>query len=91
MYCSQQAYKDYTKLVKESEKLAENAKMFEVTLPPYQQMRQCGKELRLLKPLWDYIIMVNESFDSWNSTPWKEINIEVTVHLFRCMYIGKSA
>jgi dynein heavy chain len=62
---------------KDGQKLVEDAKMFEVTVPDYKGLRQCRKEIRLLKQLWDYIIVVEESFKDWNSTPWKEINVEV--------------
>lgn len=72
-----QANYQISKLEKEGAKLVEDAKMFEVTVPDFKGLRQCRKEIRLVKQLWDYIFVVTESFTAWNSTPWKEINVEV--------------
>ena len=51
--------------------------MFEVSVPDYKQIRICRKEVRSLKHLWDFVNVVTSSFENWNSTPWKMINVEV--------------
>lgn len=56
--------------------LLESAGLFEVNVPDFKQLKQCRKELRLLKTLWDYIFIVRSSIDDWKTTPWKEINVE---------------
>lgn len=38
--------------------MQESARLFEVALPEYKQMKQCRKEIKLLKGLWDVIIYV---------------------------------
>ncbi|NWU90022.1 DYH9 protein, partial [Upupa epops] len=54
----------------------ESAGLFEVTVPDYKQLKQCRKELCLLKELWDMISLVNTSFDDWQTTRWVDINVE---------------
>ncbi|KAK7507150.1 hypothetical protein BaRGS_00001085, partial [Batillaria attramentaria] len=56
--------------------LVESAKMFDVAVPDFKQMKQCRKELRFLKQLWDYVNIVTSTFEEWNTTPWKKINVE---------------
>ena len=57
-------------------KMCDAAGLFEVNVPDFKQLKQCRKEIKLLKTLWDYIVMVRSSFDDWKTTPWKEINVE---------------
>ncbi|XP_054702769.1 dynein axonemal heavy chain 9 isoform X1 [Grus americana] len=54
----------------------ESAGLFEVMVPDYKQLKQCRKELCLLKELWDMISLVNTSLDDWQTTKWVEINVE---------------
>uniref|UniRef100_A0A803VXV6 Dynein axonemal heavy chain 17 n=1 Tax=Ficedula albicollis TaxID=59894 RepID=A0A803VXV6_FICAL len=54
----------------------ESAGLFEVVVPEYKQLKQCRKELCLLKELWDVISLVNSSLDDWQSTRWVDINVE---------------
>ncbi|NXB29063.1 DYH9 protein, partial [Eulacestoma nigropectus] len=54
----------------------ESAGLFEVTVPEYKQLKQCRKELCLLKELWDMISLVNTSLDEWQTTKWVDINVE---------------
>ncbi|NXO76324.1 DYH9 protein, partial [Sitta europaea] len=54
----------------------ESAGLFEVTVPEYKQLKQCRKELCLLKELWDMISLVNTSLDAWQATRWVDINVE---------------
>ncbi|NWH56161.1 DYH9 protein, partial [Geococcyx californianus] len=54
----------------------ESAGLFEVMVPDYKQLKQCRKELCLLKELWDMIYRVNTSLDDWQTTKWVDINVE---------------
>ncbi|NXO27701.1 DYH9 protein, partial [Cisticola juncidis] len=54
----------------------ESAGLFEVTVPEYKQLKQCRKELCLLKELWDMISVVNSSLEDWQTTRWVDINVE---------------
>ncbi|XP_008933470.1 PREDICTED: dynein heavy chain 9, axonemal-like, partial [Merops nubicus] len=54
----------------------ESACLFEVMVPDYKQLKQCRKELCLLKELWDMISLVNTSLDEWQTTKWVDINVE---------------
>ena len=61
---------------KEMASLLESASLFEVNIPDYKQLKQCRKEIVLLKMLWDYVYIVQTSIEDWKTTPWKEINVE---------------
>ncbi|XP_054249766.1 dynein axonemal heavy chain 17 [Indicator indicator] len=56
--------------------LSKSAGLFEVSVPEYKQLKACAKEVRLLKELWDMIVLVNTSMEDWKTTRWKEINAE---------------
>jgi hypothetical protein len=40
------------------EALCKSGSLFEVAVPDYKQLKACHKEVRLLKELWDMIMMV---------------------------------
>ncbi|KAL2297572.1 hypothetical protein Nmel_016116 [Mimus melanotis] len=56
--------------------ICESAGLFEVMVPEYKQLKQCRKELCLLKELWDMISLVNSSLHDWQTTKWVDINVE---------------
>ncbi|KAK2112190.1 hypothetical protein P7K49_011937 [Saguinus oedipus] len=41
------------------EALSKSGSLFEVTVPDYKQLKACHREVRLLKELWDMIVMVS--------------------------------
>ena len=53
-----------------------SAGLFEVNIPDYKQLKQCRKEVSILKELWDMITMVDSSMKDWKTTKWREINVE---------------
>lgn len=56
--------------------LVESASLLEVTVPDYKQIKQCRRDIVMLKSLWDYIFNVRASIDDWKTTLWKDINVE---------------
>ena len=78
LFPSPQVHRNIMAKEKEAAALTESAKMFEVSVPDYKQLRHCRKEVRHLKHLWDFVYVVTSSFEDWNTTPWKKINVEVT-------------
>ncbi|XP_071071224.1 dynein axonemal heavy chain 11 [Dasypus novemcinctus] len=63
-------------LEEEMLQMQESTRLFEVALPEYKPMKQCRKEVKLLKGLWDVIIYVRRSIDNWTKTQWRQINVE---------------
>ena len=61
---------------KEMASILDSASLFEVNVPDYKQLKQCRKELCMLKLLWDYVSIVTTSIEDWKTTPWLEINVE---------------
>ncbi|XP_032430935.1 dynein axonemal heavy chain 9 [Xiphophorus hellerii] len=74
----------FHQMIREHEKtmasLMESASLFEVTVSEYKQLRQCRREVGLLKELWDMITLVESSMAAWRTTPWREINVEDMEH-----------
>ena len=56
--------------------LQSEATLFEVTVPTYPLIKQCMKENKLLKDLWDYIYLVRTSIELWKTTSWADIDVE---------------
>jgi len=56
--------------------LQESAGLFEVNCPEFKQLKACRREIGMLKSLWDMVTLVQSSFSAWNTTLWKDINVE---------------
>lgn len=71
-----QYYEEILVMEKEMVELMDSVGFFEVNIFDFKQFKQCRKEIKFLKILWDYIIMVQSSIDDWKIIFWKEINVE---------------
>lgn len=60
----------------ELKEMQESARIFDVQLPDFKQLRACRSELKMLKILWDYVILVRMMFEFWNCVLWAEIDVE---------------
>ncbi|KAL8165284.1 UNVERIFIED_CONTAM: hypothetical protein K2H54_038432 [Gekko kuhli] len=75
------ANRELEALEEEMSHLKESANLFEVIMPDYKQMKQCRKEIQLLKRVWDINVYVTDirSLDkevrSWNVY----ISLEITI------------
>ena len=56
--------------------LQESGSLFEVSTPEFKQLKACRREVIMLKGLWDMVILVQSSFSEWNTTLWRDINVE---------------
>ena len=57
-------------------RLDQSASLFEVQVPDLKQIKQCRKDIKLLKSLWDYVNIVRSTFNDWKQTRWREINAD---------------
>ncbi len=64
------------KMESEMSRLDKSAQLFEIQVPDFKQIKQCRKEIKLLKTLWDYVNIVRSTFEDWKSTKWREINAD---------------
>uniref|UniRef100_A0A8C2C4N6 AAA+ ATPase domain-containing protein n=1 Tax=Cyprinus carpio TaxID=7962 RepID=A0A8C2C4N6_CYPCA len=53
-----------------------SANLFEVNISDYRQLKQCRKELPILKELWDLVLVVQSCLEAWQTTPWRQINVD---------------
>ncbi|XP_020637559.3 dynein axonemal heavy chain 11 isoform X1 [Pogona vitticeps] len=53
-----------------------SASLFEVVIPDYKQLKQCRKEIKLLKGMWDINIYATSNINDWIKSRWKEISME---------------
>jgi dynein heavy chain len=58
----------------ECEQLRESCELFELNCPQYKQLSECRKDINMLKTIWDYVGLVNSTFDDWKLTLWTEID-----------------
>ncbi|XP_044534788.1 dynein axonemal heavy chain 11 [Gracilinanus agilis] len=71
-----EANEELEALEEEMLQMQESTSLFEVALPDFKQIKQCRREIRLLKGLWDLIIYIQRSIDNWTKTQWRQINVE---------------
>ncbi|CAK8676513.1 unnamed protein product [Clavelina lepadiformis] len=69
-------HEEITGMENEMHKLYEAAAIFEINVPDFKQMKQCRREVVLLKSLWDMINMVKTSIEDWKKTKWANIDVE---------------
>jgi len=67
---------EITMMENDMDALCKSAAIFEINAPDFKQMKQCRREVFLLKYLWDMIHVVKTSIDSWKTTKWANINVE---------------
>ena len=75
-FCPFQFHIKIASLEKEMATLCDSANLFEVNVPDYKQLKQCRKEIVMLKSLWDYVYIVRSSINDWKLTPWLDIDVE---------------
>ena len=76
LYMNLQYQLNISEMEQEMTRMLESARLFDVNIPDFKQLKACRKEIVLLKILWDYCFMVNTSIDDWKTTPWLDINVE---------------
>lgn len=47
------------------EALSKSGGLFEVPVPDYKQLKACHREVRLLKELWDMVVVVSAGHAAW--------------------------
>lgn len=57
--------------------LDQSAQLFEVQVPDFKMIKQCRKDIKMLKTLWDYNYIVSTTFEDWKKTRWREIDAEL--------------
>ena len=50
--------------------------LFELSVPEFKLVKQCRREVKLLKQLWDYMFLVRTCIDDWRTTMWCDIDVE---------------
>ncbi|RXM32245.1 Dynein heavy chain 11, axonemal [Acipenser ruthenus] len=72
----EKAHREIKLLEEQMIEMQESSNLFEVTVPDYRQLKQCRREIVILKGLWDIIIYVQSSIEDWTKTQWRQINVE---------------
>ncbi|XP_043471037.1 dynein beta chain, ciliary [Leptopilina heterotoma] len=71
-----EADKEICMLERQMNDIQESASLFEVTVSEFKHLKQCRRELKMLKQLWDYVNIVRSSIEGWKTTPWRKIDVE---------------
>ena len=50
--------------------------MFELSVPGFKLVKQCRREVKMLKQLWDYMFLVRTCIDDWRTSMWVDIDVE---------------
>jgi dynein heavy chain len=57
--------------------------LFDMQMSNYRDLKECVVELVLLKNLWDGVILVLDTFVSWNDILWEKIDTDALVQTVR--------
>eukprot|EP00931_Biecheleriopsis_adriatica_P036383 TRINITY_DN2095_c0_g1_i5.p1 TRINITY_DN2095_c0_g1~~TRINITY_DN2095_c0_g1_i5.p1 ORF type:complete len:4649 (-),score=1173.32 TRINITY_DN2095_c0_g1_i5:61-14007(-) len=57
--------------------------LFDMQMSSYRELKECQEELVYLKNLWDGVVMVKETFQSWNTILWDKIDTDSLVQSAR--------
>ncbi|XP_022817840.1 dynein beta chain, ciliary-like [Spodoptera litura] len=58
------------------EGLKKSCGLFDIQPPDEKNLKQCRRELKLIKQLWDYYYLVMGSIEFWKKSPWKKIDAD---------------
>ena len=50
--------------------------LFEMSVPEFKLVKQCRREVKMLKQLWDYMFLVRTCIDEWRTTMWVDVDVE---------------
>jgi dynein heavy chain len=82
--------RDLIKQESELDKLMKSSALFEVSFPDFKLIKQCRRDTKLLKQLWDYINLVRYSMNDWKSTRWRDINVEQSKKVLNFKYLDEE-
>lgn len=68
--------KELKELEDDMAKIAEQANLFELTVPEFKPLKAARKEIKQIKQLWDYVKIAMSCIDEWKETLWKKIDVE---------------
>ena len=71
-----EGHKEILMLERQMKDIQESASLFEVMVPEFKVLKQCRRELKMLKQLWDYVNIVRSCIEGWKTTPWRKIDVE---------------
>ncbi|XP_041969099.1 dynein beta chain, ciliary-like [Aricia agestis] len=58
------------------EKLKTSCALFDIQPPDEKNLKQCRRELKMAKQLWDYYDLVLGTIEFWKKSPWKKIDAD---------------
>ncbi|CAH0400414.1 unnamed protein product [Chilo suppressalis] len=58
------------------ESLKKSCSLFDIQPPDEKNLKQCRRELKLIKQLWDYYYLVMGTIEFWKKSPWKKIDAD---------------
>nr|XP_049704637.1 dynein beta chain, ciliary-like [Helicoverpa armigera] len=56
--------------------LKKSCGLFDIQPPDEKNLKQCRRELKLIKQLWDYYYLVMGTIEFWKKSPWKKIDAD---------------
>ncbi|XP_045527512.1 dynein beta chain, ciliary-like [Pieris brassicae] len=56
--------------------LKRSCALFDIQPPDEKFLKQCRRELKLIKQLWDYYYLVMGTIEFWKKSPWKKIDAD---------------
>jgi dynein heavy chain len=68
--------KEIINLLEKAKAINELEDLFELLPSKHSSIHEVGEDLRLLKGVWDVVLLVDSLFIQWKSTTWAEINTD---------------
>ncbi|XP_063367395.1 dynein beta chain, ciliary-like [Cydia amplana] len=58
------------------DQLKKSSSLFDIQPPDDKILKQCRREVKMCKQLWDYYNLVMGTIEFWKKSPWKEIDAD---------------
>ncbi|XP_023819910.1 dynein heavy chain 11, axonemal [Oryzias latipes] len=74
--CLEKSEKEILDMEREKAQLQESSNLLDVTISDFRDIKQCRREITILRDLWDKVLFFQERVNTWSIIKWRQINVD---------------
>uniref|UniRef100_A0A3P9GZT6 Dynein, axonemal, heavy chain 11 n=1 Tax=Oryzias latipes TaxID=8090 RepID=A0A3P9GZT6_ORYLA len=74
--CLEKSEKEILDMEREKVQLQESSNLLDVTISDFRDIKQCRREITILRDLWDKVLFFQERVKTWSIIKWRQINVD---------------